>query len=84
MQSWKVTKLKIKRKGKGKGLPCSSKVQEVIKRAVDLQTMLMKDHEKVSEVQLGLSKEKLEFAKLKQQEMKAKKEMTLYEKYLEL
>jgi hypothetical protein len=85
-QSCKVTKLKRKRKGKGKDkeLPCSSEVQEDIKRAVDLQAMLMKDREKVSEVQLRLSKEKLELAKLKQQEAKDKKETTLYEKYSEL
>lgn len=83
-QSVKVTKLKRKRKGKGKELPCSSEVQEDIKRAVHLQTMLMKDREKVSEVQLRLSKEKLELAKLKQQEAKDKKETVLYEKYSEL
>ncbi|KAI4991014.1 hypothetical protein ZWY2020_039385 [Hordeum vulgare] len=53
-------------------------------KTVDLQTMLMKDREKMSEVQLRLSKEKLEFAKLKQQEAKDKKETTLYEKYSEL
>ncbi|XP_044985266.1 uncharacterized protein LOC123452634 [Hordeum vulgare subsp. vulgare] len=81
-QSCKVTKLKRKRQGKA--LPCSSEVQEDIKLAVDLQTMLMKDREKMSEVQLRLSKEKLEFAKLKQQEAKDKKETTLYEKYSEL
>lgn len=81
-QSCKATKLKRKRKGKA--LPCSSEVQEDIKRAVDLQTMLMKDREKMSEVQLRLSKEKLEFARLKQQEAKDKKETTLYEKYSEL
>ncbi|KAM0852043.1 hypothetical protein ACQ4PT_052029 [Festuca glaucescens] len=83
-QICKVTKLKRKRKGEGKELPCSSEVQEDIKRAVDLQSMLMKDREKVSEVQLRLSKEKLELAKLKQQEAKDKKETTLYEKYSEL
>ena len=82
VQSCKATKLKRKRNGKA--LPCSSEVQEDIKRAVDLQTMLMKDREKMSEVQLRLSKEKLEFAKLKQQEAKDKKETTLYEKYSEL
>ncbi|XP_047052636.1 uncharacterized protein LOC124658323 [Lolium rigidum] len=83
-QSCKVPKLKRKRKGNGKELPCSSEVQEDIKRAVDLQTMLMKDREKVSEVQLRLSKEKLELAKLKQQEAKDRKETTLYKKYSEL
>ena len=81
-QSCKLTK--PKRKRKGKALPCLPEVQEDIKRAVDLQTMLRKDHEKMSEVQLRLSKEKLEFAKLKQQEAKDKKERTLHKKYSEL
>lgn len=81
-QSCKAAKLKRKRKGKS--VPCSSEVQEDIKRAVDLQIMLTKDREKMSEVQLRLSKEKLEFAKLKQQEAKDKKETTLYDKYSEL
>jgi hypothetical protein len=80
--SCKVTKLKRKRKGKA--LPCLSEVQEDIKRAMDLQTMLRKDNEKMSEVQLRLSKEKLELAKLKQQEAKDKKETTLHKNYSEL
>jgi hypothetical protein len=50
-------------------------------RAVDLQTMLQKDPEKMSEVQLRLSKEKLELARLRQQEAKDKKETTLYENF---
>lgn len=81
-QSCKLTKLKRKRKGRA--LPCLSEVQQDIKHAVDLQTMLRKDHEKMSEVQLRLSKEKLEFAKLKQQEAKDKKERTLHKNYSEL
>ncbi|OEL29249.1 hypothetical protein BAE44_0009732, partial [Dichanthelium oligosanthes] len=47
-------------------------------------TMLQKDREKMSEVHLRLSKEKLELARLKQQEVKDRKETTLYEKYTEL
>jgi hypothetical protein len=43
--------------------------------------MLQKDPEKMSEVQLRLSKEKLELARLRQQEAKDKKETTLYENF---
>jgi hypothetical protein len=43
-----------------------------------LQTMLRKGNENMSEVQLRLSKEKLELAKLKQKEAKDKKERTLH------
>lgn len=81
-QGCKVPKLKRKRKGNESS--SSSEVQEDIKRTVDLQTMLKKDREKMSEVQFRLSKEKLEFARLKQQEAKDKKETILYEKYTEL
>jgi len=59
-------------------------VQEDIKRAVIMQTMLQKDREKMSEVQLRISKEKLKLARLKQQEAKDQKETTLYEKYTDL
>ncbi|CAN6173956.1 unnamed protein product [Urochloa humidicola] len=75
---------KAKRKRKGNVSSPSSEVQEDIKRAMDLQAMLQKDREKMSEVQLRLSNEKLELARLKQQEAKDKKEATLYEKYTEL
>ncbi|KAL6655773.1 hypothetical protein ACP70R_006599 [Stipagrostis hirtigluma subsp. patula] len=75
---------KAKRKRKGNESSPPSEVQEDIKRALHLQTMLQKDRESMSEVQLRLSKEKLEMAKLKQQEAKDRKETTLYEKYTEL
>ncbi|KAF8711564.1 hypothetical protein HU200_029013 [Digitaria exilis] len=75
---------KAKRKRKGNMSSPSAEVQEDIKRAVDLQTMLQKDCEKMSEVQLRLSKEKLELARLKQEEAKDRRQTTLYEKYTEL
>nr|CAB3463204.1 unnamed protein product [Digitaria exilis] len=77
-------KAKSKRKLKGNTSSPPSEVQEDIKRAVDLQTMLQKDREKMSEAQFRLSKEKLELARLKQQEAKDRKETILYEKYTEL
>jgi hypothetical protein len=46
--------------------------------------MLQKDREKMSEVQLRISKEKLKLARLKQQEAKDQKETTLYEKYTDV
>nr|CAB3459508.1 unnamed protein product [Digitaria exilis] len=75
---------KSKRKLKGNTSTTPSEVQEDIKRAVDLQAMLQKDREKMSEAQFRLSKEKLELARLKQQEAKDRKETILYEKYTEL
>ncbi|CAN6344542.1 unnamed protein product [Urochloa humidicola] len=81
-QGSKMAKSKQKRKANA-STPLSE-VQEDIKRAVNLQTMLQKDREKMSEVQLRLSKEKLELARLKQQEAKDRKETILYEKYTEL
>lgn len=73
-----------KRKRKDSIPPSPLEVQEDIKRAMDLQAMLQKDREKMSEVQLRLSREKLELARLKQLEAKDKKETMLYEKYTEL
>ncbi|EAZ08578.1 hypothetical protein OsI_30853 [Oryza sativa Indica Group] len=75
---------KFSRKRKGKASSSSCEVQEDIKHAMHLQTMLNNDRVKMSEVQLRLSKEQLELARIKQEEAREKKKTTLYKKYTEL
>uniref|UniRef100_A0A0E0B198 No apical meristem-associated C-terminal domain-containing protein n=1 Tax=Oryza glumipatula TaxID=40148 RepID=A0A0E0B198_9ORYZ len=81
-QGFKARKVSRKRKGKASSSSCE--VQEDIKHALYLQTMLNNDREKMSEVQLHLSKEQLELTRIKQDEANVKKETTLYMKYTEL